>query len=105
MDYPSGSTSSWPVCLSRYIHSALIPANFAIGISKFTGESKPETWLEDYRVAIQIGGCYDDVAMKHLPLMLEESARAWLNQLPPNSIFSWDDLSQVFVKTFEGTYK
>lgn len=47
----------------------------------------------------------DDVPMKHLPLMLEGSARAWLNQLPPNSIYSWDDLCRVFVKKIKGTYK
>ena len=61
----------------------MIPPNFrlATGVSKFTGESKPDTWLEDYRVAVQIGGGNDEVAMKHLPLMLEGSARAWLNHL------------------------
>ena len=32
----------------------LFPPNFrlATGVSKFTGESKPDTWLEDYRVAV-----------------------------------------------------
>ena len=55
-------------------------------MSKFTGKSKPDTWLEDYRVAVQIGGSNDDVAMKNLPLMLRGSARAWLNQLAPGSI-------------------
>ena len=56
----------------------MIPPNFrlATGVSKFTGESKPDTWLEDYRVAVQIGGGNDEVAMKHLPLTLEGSARA-----------------------------
>ncbi len=43
--------------------------------------------------------------MKHLPLMLEGSARAWLTQLPPSSIYTWEDLSRVFVRTFEGTCK
>ena len=59
----------------------MIPPNFrlATGVSKFTGESKTDTWLEDYRVAVHIGGGSDEVAMKHLPLMLEGSARAWLN--------------------------
>ena len=72
----------------------MIPPNFrlATGVSKFTGESKPDTWLEDYRVAVQIGGGNDEVAMKHLPLMLEGSARAWLNQLAPSSIYTWRDL-------------
>ena len=82
-DRPSGSRTivSGPECFSRAIRSADIPPNFrlATGISKFTGESKPETWLDDYRVAVQIGGGDDQVAMKHLPLMLDGSARAWLN--------------------------
>ena len=56
-------------------------------------------------MAVQIGGGNDNVAMKHLPMMLEVSARAWLMQLQPGSIFCWDDLARVFVKTFEGTYK
>ncbi|KAI4981460.1 hypothetical protein ZWY2020_021952 [Hordeum vulgare] len=77
----------------------------AAGISKFTGESKPEAWQDDYRVAVQIGGGNNNVAMKHLPLMLDGSARAWLNQLPPSSIYYWADLARVFIKTFDDTCK
>ena len=67
------------------------PPNFrlAAGISKFNGETKPETWLDDYRVAVQIGGGNYTVAMKHLSLMLDGPARAWLNQLAPSSIYCW----------------
>ena len=85
----------------------MIPPNFrlATGVSKFHDESKLDTWLEDYRVDIQIGGGNDEVPMKHLPLMLEGSARAWLNQLTPSSIYTWEDLSRVFVRTFKGTCK
>ena len=28
-----------------------------------------------------------------------------MNQLPPSSIYTWEDLSRVFVRTFEGTCK
>ncbi|KAI4969858.1 hypothetical protein ZWY2020_000772 [Hordeum vulgare] len=109
IDRPSGSRIivSGPECFSRAIRSADIPPNFrlATGISKFTRESKPETWLDDYRVTVQIGGGDDQVAMKHLPLMLDGSARAWLNQLAPSSIYSWADLARVFIRTFEGTCK
>ena len=61
---------SGPECFSRAIRATVIPPNFrlATGVSKFTGESKPDTWLEDYRVAVQIGGGNDEVAMKHLLL-------------------------------------
>ena len=103
-DRPTGSRVhvSGPECFSRAITAAVIPPNFrlATGVSKFTGESKPETWLEDYRVAVQIGGENDEVAMKHLPLMLEGLAKAWLTQLAPGSIYSWEELARVFVRTF-----
>ena len=77
--YPSGSRAfvSGPKCFSRAIRAAEVPPNFRLagGVSKFTGESKLDTWLEDYRVAVQIGGGNDEVAMKDLPLMLQGSAR------------------------------
>ena len=51
-DRPTGSRVhvSSPECFSRAIMAAEIPPNFrlATGVSKFTGESKPDTWLEDY---------------------------------------------------------
>jgi hypothetical protein len=98
---PSGNGAfvSGRECFSRAIRAAEIPPNFilAAGVSKFTSDSKPETWLEDYRVAVQIGGGNVYVAMKHLPLMLEGSAWAWLNQLTPASIYCWEDLARVFV--------
>ena len=96
-DHPTSSRVhvSDPDCFSRAIRAAVIPPNFwlATGVSKFTGESKPDTWLEDYRVAVQIGCGNDEVAMKHLPLMLEGSAKAWFNQLAPGSIYSWEELA------------
>ena len=51
-DAPASSRAhvSGPKCFSRAIRAAMIPPNFrlATGVSKFTGESKPDTWLEDY---------------------------------------------------------
>ena len=51
-DRPSGSTVhvSGPECIRRAIRAAEIPHNFrlATGVGKFTGELKPDTWLEDY---------------------------------------------------------
>ena len=43
--------------------------------------------------------------MKHLPLMLEGSARAWLTQLAPGTLHSSEALSRVFVRPSEGTCK
>ena len=51
-DLPASSRVhvSGPECFSRAIRAAVIPPDFrlATGVSKFTGESKPDTGLEDY---------------------------------------------------------
>ena len=51
-DCPNGSRVhvSGPECFSRANRTAEIPPNFSLatGVSKFTDESKPDTWLEDY---------------------------------------------------------
>ena len=42
--------------------------------------------------------------MRYIPLMLQRSARTWLNSLPPESINSWLDFEEVFNCNFTGTY-
>src|ERR1041385_6918488 len=73
------------VCFSERIRSTPIPPHLRIaqGVDKYQGDAKPQTWLDDYRIAVQIRGGGDEIAMMHLPLLLEGSARTWLNQLPP----------------------
>jgi hypothetical protein len=39
-----------------------------------------------------------------LPLHLADSARTWLEHLPPSQIHNWDDLVCTFVGNFQGTY-
>lgn len=58
------------------------------GIGKYDGNTKPETWLANYLVAVQIGGGNENVTMRNLSLYLEGSARAWLNNLPKSSIYT-----------------
>src|SRR3954468_4542550 len=106
-DQGSYSIAIGPICFSERIRSTPIPPHFRIaqGVEKYRGDAKPQTWIDDYRIEVQIGGGGDEIVLMHLPLMLEGSARTWLNQLPPNSIWVWEDLVRVFVKNFEGTYK
>jgi hypothetical protein len=37
-------------------------------------------------------------------LFLSDTARAWLEDLPPQQIHDWDDLVRVFEGNFKGTY-
>jgi hypothetical protein len=52
---------------------------------KYTGETDPRVWLNDYRLACQLGDATtDEVIIRNLPLHLEDSARTWLEHLPPS---------------------
>jgi hypothetical protein len=67
---------------SRAIRRALFPAWFRAPttITKYSGETRPELWLADYRLACQLGGTNDDnIIIRNLPLFLSDAARAWLD--------------------------
>jgi hypothetical protein len=74
-------------------------------IDKYTGETDPRVWLNDYCMACQLGGATtDEVIICNLPLHLADSARTWLEHLPASQIHNWDDLVRTFVGNFQGTY-
>jgi hypothetical protein len=96
-----------PRAFSRAIRRALFPTRFRTPttLTKYSGESKPELWLADYRLACQLGGTDDDNLIIHnLPMFLSDAARAWLEHLPPAQISNWDDLLKAFAGNFQGTY-
>ena len=112
--YDSGEDRSPSLGLSgfqafdRYILNAAFPPRYRppTNIPKYSGEINPELWLEDYRLSCQAGGVDNDNFIIHnLPLFLSDSARTWLELLPPNRIQSWADLKEIFVGNFQGTYK
>jgi hypothetical protein len=96
-----------PQAFSRAIRRASFPPRFRAPttITKYSGETRPELWLADYRLACQLGGTdNDNLIIRNLPLFLSDTARAWLEHLPPTQISNWDDLVRAFVGNFQGTY-
>jgi hypothetical protein len=96
-----------PQAFSRAIQRTLFPARFRAPttITKYSGETRPELWLADYRLACQLGGTDDDnLIIRNLPLFLSDAARAWLEHLPPAQISNWDDLVKAFAGNFQGMY-
>jgi hypothetical protein len=88
---------------SRAIRQAPFPTRFQASttITKYSGETRPELWLADYRLACQLGGTDDDnLIICNLPLFLSDAARAWLEHLPPAQISNWDDLVKAFAGNF-----
>ena len=92
-----------PQAFDGHILYAAFPLRYRppTNIPKYSGETNPELWLEDYRLACQAGGASDDnFIIRNLPLFLADSARAWLEHLPSNVIQSWVDLTEIFVGNF-----
>jgi hypothetical protein len=76
-----------------------------MSIDKYTGETDPRVWLNNYRLACQLGGATtNEVIVRNLPLHLADSARTWLEHLPASQIHNWDNLVRTFVGNFQGTY-
>lgn len=96
-----------PQAFGRHILRAPFPQRYRAptNMLKYSRESNPGLWLEDYRLTCQAGGAdNDNFIIRNLPLYLADSARTWLEHLPPNSIQDWTDLREIFVGNFQGTY-
>jgi hypothetical protein len=88
---------------SREIRTASFPQRFRqpTSIDKYTGETDPCVWLNDYRLACELGGTTTNkVIIRNLPLHLADSARTWLEHLPPSQIHNRDDLVRTFMGNF-----
>jgi hypothetical protein len=69
------------------IRAASFPQHFRhpTSIDKYMGETDPRVWLNDYRLACQLGGATtDEVIIHNLSLHLADSAWTWLEHLPPS---------------------
>jgi hypothetical protein len=74
---------------SREIRATAFPQRFRqpTTIVKYNGETDPRVWLNDYRLACQLGGATsDEVIIRNLPLHLADSARTWLEHLSASQI-------------------
>jgi hypothetical protein len=92
---------------SREIRTASFPqrSRQPTSIDKYNVEMDPRVWLNDYRLACQLGGATTDkVIIRNLPLHLADSAWTWFEHLSASQIHNWDDLVRTFVGNFQGTY-
>jgi hypothetical protein len=92
-------------CFSFLIRSTPLPKGIKLsdGIVKFNGQQDPRIWLDDFITAVKISGGSKDNALQLLSLHLKDNARAWLNNLAPDSIRSWEEFRQAFIANFRGT--
>jgi hypothetical protein len=78
---------------SLLIRSTPLPKGIKLSdsIVKFNGQQDPRIWLDDFITAVTIGGGSRDNALQLLSLHLKDNVRAWLNNLAPDSICSWEE--------------
>ena len=95
-----------PACFGPRIREEPFPKGFMLprDTPKYNGTVKPEDWLTDYTTAIGITSANRRLAVRYAPLMLQGSARTWLNSLPMGSINTWVDFEEAYGHNFTGTY-
>jgi hypothetical protein len=72
-------------------------------VVKFNGQQDPRIWLDDSITAVTISDRSRDNALQLLSLHLKDNAMAWLNNLAPDSIRSWEEFRQAFIVNFRAT--
>ena len=94
-------------CFSEAIRQAAIPEKFKLPNepNKYDGVQDPKAWIEDYLATIKLNNGTRDTAMQFIQLHLKEPARAWLRNLPEESITHWNDLQRLFIANFKATCK
>jgi hypothetical protein len=74
-------------------------------IAKYNSKTNPSVWLEDYRLVCRASRANADLfIIQFLPIYLADSARAWLDHLSRNVIYSWDDPWEIFTSNFQDAY-
>jgi hypothetical protein len=89
-------------CFSILIRSTPLPKGIKLSdeVVKFNGQHDPRIWLDDFITAITISSGSRDNALQLPSLHLKDNARAWLNNLAPDSIRSWEEFRQAFIANF-----
>jgi hypothetical protein len=89
-------------CFRFLIRSTPLPKGIKLsdGVVKFNGQQDPRIWLDDFITAVTISGGSRDNALRLLSLHLKDNARAWLNNLAPDNIRSWEEFRQAFIANF-----
>lgn len=69
------------------------------------GDAKLDTWLADYLTAFDTTGGDELQNICYLSLVLIDTARVLLHNLPKDSIYDMCDFEKVLPRNFSRTYK
>jgi hypothetical protein len=87
--------------LSWVLKNHPIPPQFKYPpIAIYSHESYPSEFLSIYESAIEVAHGNDNTKAKVIHVALDGIARSWYFNLLSNSIYSWEQLCEVFVLNF-----
>jgi hypothetical protein len=73
-------------------------------VVKYDDKTNPNVWLEDYCIACRVGGADGDLFIIQFFPFTWPAVRAWLDHLPRNLIDCYEDLMEILIGNFQGTY-
>jgi hypothetical protein len=74
-------------------------------LKKYDGTTNPSEFLQVYVTAITAAGGNTAVMATYFHVALSGPARAWLMNLTPGSVYSWEELCARFVANFASAYQ
>ena len=74
-------------------------------MTNYTAAMDPTVWIESYDLTMDLLRATDGVCARYFIMMLEGPTHIWFKNLPENSVTSWTDLKEKFIKNFQGTCK
>ena len=87
---PADDDEFGPRCFISAIRNERFPPGFKAPreVKSYNSNMNPATWIQDYAVAMNIQNASALLHVRYFPLILEGTARTWINNLPKNSIGS-----------------
>ncbi|KAI5015941.1 hypothetical protein ZWY2020_005568 [Hordeum vulgare] len=74
-------------------------------VPNYSPDLEPGSWIESHELAMDMLDLSEAVCAKYFTMMLEGTTRTWLKNLLPNSVNTWAELKERFIKNFRGTCK
>jgi hypothetical protein len=92
--------------LADHLRAVTWPPKFRPHLpEKYNGTSNPSEFLQVYITAITAAGGNTAVIASYFHVALTGSARTWLRNLTPGSVYSWEELCARFTTNFTSAYQ
>jgi hypothetical protein len=92
--------------LADHLRAATWPPKFRPHLpEKYDGTMNPSEFLQVYVTAITAAGGNTAVMASYFHVALTGSARTWLMNLTPGSVYSWEELCAWFIAKFVSAYQ